>query len=127
VRWTSVLLAVSGVIEAGCGLVFRLPTQLLGGLLLAFVAQGVKICVDTQIQLHVLDEFRGRVFAIYDTLFNLAVVAAAVLTALVLPGNGRSPAAVIVVGAGYVVIAIGYFQLAARRPAVIAVVASTTA
>ena len=127
VRWTSVLLGVSGVIEAGCGLVFRLPAQLLGGLLLAFVAQGVKICVDTQIQLHVLDEFRGRVFAIYDTLFNLAVVAAAVLTALVLPGNGRSPGAVIVVGAAYVVTAIGYFQLAARRPAVIAAVASTTA
>ena len=48
----------------------------------------------------VADEFRGRVFALYDTLFNLALVVAAVLTALVLPDNGRAPVSVVVLGVG---------------------------
>ena len=42
--------------------------------LLGFTAQGIKISVDTLVQRTIADEFRGRVFALYDTLFNLTLV-----------------------------------------------------
>ena len=57
---------------------------------LALTTQGVKICVDTTIQRVVGDLYRGRVFALYDVLFNAAFVAATVLAAIVLPTDGRS-------------------------------------
>lgn len=120
VTWTTILLASSGVFETSLVLPYRLPLHLLGALLLGFTAQGIKICVDTVIQRTVADEFRGRVFALYDTLFNLALVAAAVLTALVLPDNGRAPASVLALGAAYLLTALGYFQLAHRRTPVTA-------
>ena len=54
------------------------------------------------------DVFRGRVFAIYDTLFNLSFVAAALLAAFVLPADGRSVGALAGMSFGYVVIAAVY-------------------
>jgi len=57
---------------------------------LALTTQGVKICVDTTIQRVVGDLYRGRVFALYDVLFNAAFIAATVLAAVVLPTDGRS-------------------------------------
>jgi hypothetical protein len=56
------------------------------------------------------DEFRGRVFALYDTMFNFALVTAAVLTAVVLPENGRSPASVIIIAAAYALAAVWYLR-----------------
>ena len=57
---------------------------------LALTTQGVKICVDTTIQRVVGDLYRGRVFALYDVLFNAAFVASTALAAIVLPTAGRS-------------------------------------
>lgn len=119
VRWCALLLTGGALVELVCGLPFRLPLHLLGGVLLAFTSQGVKICVDTQLQRYVLDEFRGRVFAVYDTLFNLALVTAAALTALVLPADGHSPAAVLALAAAYLATA-GLYVRAGTRPVPIA-------
>ena len=68
-------------------------------MLLGLAAQGVKICVDTLTAQRVADDFRGRVFSIYDTVFNVVFVASGVLTALLLPENGKSAAAVLGTGA----------------------------
>lgn len=57
---------------------------------LALTTQGVKICVDTTIQRVVGDLYRGRVFSLYDVLFNAVFVAATVIGAIVLPTDGRS-------------------------------------
>lgn len=57
---------------------------------LALTTQGVKICVDTTIQRVVGDLYRGRVFALYDVLFNAVFIAATVIGAIVLPTDGRS-------------------------------------
>ncbi len=46
--------------------------------------------VDTLVQTHVDDAFRGRVFALYDVIFNVAFVAAAAAGAVVLPDDGKS-------------------------------------
>ncbi len=101
VRWSAGLLVLAGVVEVGLGVPFRLDTFLPAAMLLGLSAQGVKICVDTITAQQVDDEFRGRVFSIYDTVFNVVFVAAGVLTALVLPENGRSTGALVVIAAGY--------------------------
>ena len=93
---------------------YLVPLVLVAALLLGFASQGIKISVDTLIQEQMADEFRGRVFAFYDTLFNIALVVAAVLTALVLPDNGHSPASVLVIASIYLVNAVVYDR-ATRR------------
>jgi MFS family permease len=114
VAWPALMLAGCAVVMVSCNLPYRLGPALAGALLLAFASQSLKICVDTLVQVHVADEFRGRVFALYDMLFNIALVAAAVLTAVVLPADGRSPAMVVAVAVGYTVVAAVYARLAGR-------------
>jgi MFS family permease len=127
VSWTAVLLAASGLFEVTLVLPYHLPLQLVAGFVLGCTAQGIKICVDTTVQRTVTDEFRGRVFALYDTLFNLALVTAAALTALVLPDNGRAPISVLVLGVAYVLTAAWYLRLTRPRAAVTAAAAPTSA
>jgi hypothetical protein len=117
VRWPAGLLAGAAVVQVALGLPFSVPLWVLAALLLGFVAQAVKISVDTLVQQHIDDAFRGRVFALYDTLFNVTLVIAAVLTAWVLPEDGHSPTSVIVIGVGYALTALGYLRTAARTPA----------
>src|SRR5207249_9547233 len=75
VRWPAAMLAASAAVEVAFGLPYSTPLLLASALLLGFTSQAVKISIDTLIQHHVVDAFRGRVFAIYDTLFNLGPVA----------------------------------------------------
>jgi MFS family permease len=114
-RWPALLLAASGIVVVACTLPYRLAPALLAALLLGFTSQGIKICVDTVLQSDVADEFRGRVFALYDALFNLALVVAAVLTALVLPEDGHTPRTAVIIGAVYLVGALAYLG-ASRTP-----------
>ena len=108
-RWPAALLIGAGAVELTLGLPFKLQTFLPAAALLGLAAQGVKICVDTLIAQRVADDYRGRVFSLYDTLFNVIFVAAGVLTALVLPENGRSATAVALIGAAYLSTGAGYF------------------
>jgi MFS family permease len=110
VNWPVILLVLSAVTEIAGGLPFTMPLLLVAAGIFGFSAQGIKICVDTTVQRAVQDDFRGRVFSLYDTMFNLAFVGAAVLTALVLPDNGHSPPSVLVLGLAYAVIAAVYVR-----------------
>jgi hypothetical protein len=114
-RWISVLLAGGGLAEVALGLAFVPPTIVLGGFVLGFVAQGVKICVDTTLQESVADDFRGRVFSVYDTLFNVSFVVALLLAAVLLPTSGVSYAVLVAVGAGYVLAALTYARITRRH------------
>ncbi|MCW2603079.1 MAG: Major Facilitator Superfamily transporter [Pseudonocardiales bacterium] len=107
------MLVLGAVVQLVLSLRFALPATLGAVFLLALVSQSVKICVDTTVQTQVADEFRGRVFSLYDTLFNVTFVGAAVLTALVLPESGRSPVTVVVIAVGYLAVAGVYFRSAA--------------
>ncbi len=115
VRWPAAVLVGAALTDVALVLPYALPALLLAALLLGFAAQSIKISVDTLVQLHIGDAFRGRVFALYDTLFNVALVVAAVLTAAVLPAGGRSPAAVVAIAVAYVITAAGYVT-ASRSP-----------
>jgi hypothetical protein len=64
--------------------------------------------VDTTLQESVDDDFRGRVFSVYDTLFNVTFVVALLAGALLLPASGVSYAMLLVVGAGYLLTALAF-------------------
>jgi MFS family permease len=114
-RWITVLLAVGGAAQVALGLFFLPPTTVLAGLLIGFTGQAVKICVDSTLQESVADDFRGRVFSVYDTLFNVMFVVAMVLAAVVLPPSGISSPLLLTVGAGYLAAAAAYAHLTRRH------------
>ncbi|MEE1828315.1 MFS transporter [Streptomyces sp. BE20] len=112
--WMTLCLAAPVVFVPALGLHFSLVPCLIAALLLGVVTQGTKICADTVVQESVEDEYRGRVFALYDVLFNVAFVAAALVTALVLPLSGRSVTVVLGVSAVYALAAVLYLRTARR-------------
>jgi hypothetical protein len=110
--WVTVLLAGAGIVQLLLGLPFIPPTVVAAGFVLGFVAQAIKICVDTTLQETIHDDHRGRVFSVYDTLFNVTFVVALLLAALLLPPSGISYPMLIAVGAGYLLTAALYARLA---------------
>ena len=79
--------------------------MLIAAFVLGLTTQGAKIATDTIVQSSVDDGYRGRIFSLYDVLFNVAFVGAAAVAALMLPPDGRSAALVITVAVIYGVIA----------------------
>jgi hypothetical protein len=61
------------------------------------------------------DDFRGRVFSVYDTLFNVTFVAALLVGAFVLPPSGISYPALVAVAAVYVLAAVCYARITRRH------------
>lgn len=108
VRFPCALFLLAAATQAGLGLPFTKLTIMIAALILGFVAQGLKIAVDTTVQRGIDDAFRGRVFSLYDTLFNVTFVSAATLTALVLPDNGKTVAGLLAVSVGYLLVGIWY-------------------
>ncbi|TWH74953.1 MFS transporter [Modestobacter roseus] len=114
-RWITLMLAVGGVGQLALGGLFRPTTTVAAVFTLGFVAQAVKICVDTTLQESVDDDFRGRVFSVYDTLFNVTFVVSLIAGAFLLPASGESVAALVGVGAGYLLTAAAFARWCARR------------
>lgn len=104
--WMIICLSVSGLFQVLPGAIFAPVPLLVAGFLLGITAQSVKICVDTLVQAHVDDEFKGRVFVCYDMVFNLALVLAAVIGALVLPSNGKSVIILVILAGCYLLIGV---------------------
>jgi hypothetical protein len=52
--------------------------------------QSVKVTNDALVQSKISDEFRGRVFAVYDVVVNGSIVSFAIISALLLPQSGDS-------------------------------------
>ncbi len=67
--------------------------------------QSVKVTNDALVQSKISDEFRGRVFAVYDVVVNASIVAFAVLAALLLPQSGNSWLVPLLVAISYYAIA----------------------
>ena len=103
----------SAVFQLMPGAIYARVTIMVAAFLLGLTAQGIKICVDTLVQAHVADEFKGRVFVIYDIIFNVALVAAAVIAAVILPATGKSVPTLIIMAICYVLITL-WFALVSR-------------
>lgn len=89
-RWMVLCLVASAVFQVLPGAVYAKAPLLVAAFLLGVTAQNIKICVDTLVQAHVADEVKGRVFVLYDMVFNVALVLAAVVGAVILPADGKS-------------------------------------
>ncbi len=107
-RWIVVVTAGAAVTQLAFGAPFSMALLLVSAFALGFATQATKVCVDTVVQTTIEDEYRGRVFSLYDTIFNISFVAAAFLAAFVLPANGRSLLTLIVLSAGYLATAAAY-------------------
>jgi MFS family permease len=101
----------SAVFQLLPGAIYAKAPLMSAAFLLGLTAQNIKICVDTLVQAHVDDEVKGRVFVIYDMIFNVALVLAAVVGAAILPANGKSVPILVVLAAGYLVVAAAFAAL----------------
>lgn len=113
-RWMIVLTVASAVFQAFPGAVFQKVSLVAASFLLGLASQSFKICTDTLVQAHIEDSYKGRVFVVYDMIFNAALVLAAVIAALVLPADGVSVPIFLGLSVGYLVLGLG-FTLITRR------------
>jgi hypothetical protein len=108
---------IAAAAQAGLGLPMVLPTILLAAFVLTAAGQVVKLCVDSAAQQDVGDETRGRVFALYDTLFNITQVVAVALVAAVVPPDGFARWLVVVATGVYLAGMAGYVLVLRGRKA----------
>lgn len=105
-RWIVVCAGAAALLEPALGLPFAAAPLLAAAFVLGLTTQGAKIATDTIVQSSVEDGFRGRIFSVYDVLFNVAFVGAAAVAALVLPPDGRSVPLVITIAVIYAAVAV---------------------
>jgi hypothetical protein len=104
--WMITCFAVSAVLQVFPGATYTRAGILIAAFGCGVLAQSIKISVDTFVQAHVDDDFKGRVFVIYDMIFNVALVLAAAVGAWILPTSGRSVPVLVVVGCCYLITAV---------------------
>ncbi|MEU6550664.1 MFS transporter [Streptomyces sp. NPDC046915] len=113
-RWIAVCAGSAALLEPALGLPFATGPLLVASFVLGLITQGAKIATDTVVQSTVDDGFRGRIFSVYDVLFNVAFVGAAAVAALMLPPDGRSVVLVVLVAVVYGVVAVAMARFERR-------------
>jgi MFS family permease len=112
--WTWRCLLIGAMAQLLLVVSLTVPVAMVAAALLGCSVQGLKICTDSTLQKAAQDDFRGRVFATYDLVFNIAFVLAAAAAALALPANGDSPAVFATIAGLDLLAAVGF--IARRRP-----------
>jgi MFS family permease len=107
-RWITLLLAGVAVAIVTLGLPFIAPLLLLAAALMNIASQSMKIIVDATLQHECEDDYRGRIFSLNDTVFNVCMVTGLFLAALTLPPNGKSAAALVGIAIGYAALALWF-------------------
>ena len=123
-RWGAVPWSVAALLQAGVlgiGLVIigaMTPSYgvlLAGAVSLGFAGQSVKVCSDTLVQRYIPDDHLGRVFALFDMIVNVCLVAGITLMAVVSPTSGQAPFVYAAVGLMLVGTAAWYHRRGPRR------------
>ncbi|MGW7050207.1 MFS transporter [Streptomyces sp. NPDC054887] len=104
--WMITCAGSAAVLVPALGLPFRPVPMMIAAFVLGLTTQAAKITTDTVVQSSVDDAYRGRIFSIYDVLFNVAFVGAAGAAALMLPDDGRSAPLVVLVALIYAAVAV---------------------
>ena len=112
-RWIRWMLMASAIAPLLLALEQSEAILLFTGFLVSACGQGVKVTNDALVQSRIVDEFRGRVFAVYDVIANFAIVSGAIFAALLLPQSGESSLLPFLIAATYLLVAI--FLLRGRR------------
>ena len=76
------------------------------GFVSGFGGQGVKVTNDALVQEKISDDYRGRVFAVYDVVVNAAIVSGSLIAAVVMPKNGLGITLPLIITILYLVAAI---------------------
>ena len=84
-------LLVSVVAQLALAALLSAPTVLVVAFVLGATGQMIKLCTDAAVQSEIADEVLGRVFALYDIVFNVGYVIAVAVAALLSPPDGRAP------------------------------------
>lgn len=111
--WMISCFVVSAVLQMFPGATYTRLGIMVAAFACGLLAQGIKISVDTFVQAHVDDDFKGRTFVIYDMIFNVSLVAAAGIGALILPADGKSVPILAVISGCYLLGGIA-FAVASR-------------
>ena len=122
VNWSVTALAQAGVLGIGLviigSMVPSFPVLLAGSLSIGFAGQSVKVCSDTLVQRFIPDDHLGRVFALYDMIVNVCLVAGIAWMALASPSNGQAAVVYFLVGVLLLVTSAWYWRTGPRRVAV---------
>ena len=113
-RWLVALLSTTAVLVVVFGIQFTIWSTLITTFTVGFAYQSSKVCMDSVVQADSDDAYVGRVFALYDTLNNLAYVLAFCLGIFLVPPAGNGPAAVYLVGAVFLITGITYGMAMSR-------------
>jgi MFS family permease len=108
-------LLIAGGVIITLGLPMLMSTMLAAAFALSTAGQVVKLSLDATVQADVADDVRGRVFALYDTVFNVGYVLAVALAATLVPPNGHAPHLLLIGAAAYLTAAVLY-PLIDRHP-----------
>lgn len=114
--WTvrcALIVAVTGQLAVAA--VLSMPAVLVGAFVIGMTGQIVKLCTDAAVQSEVRDAALGRVFALYDVVFNVGYVIAVTVTALLSPPDGRTPVLLGAAAGLYVIGYLGHDLLLRRR------------
>lgn len=106
--WIALQLSAAAAALVAFGLPFSPAVFPVAAFVLGFVSQGVKVTVDTLVQRHVDDAFRGRVFSVYDVLFNATFVLGAGVAAALVPPSGVSAPVVAGMAAAYLAMGVAW-------------------
>ena len=117
-RMLTVLLGLSIALAVQLSLVAQLEESwlLAAAFLLGLAGQTIKLTGDAAMQTDIRDGRRGQVFALQDTMFNMAFVLAIAAAAAVVPPDGQSTALVLAAAAFYAAAIIGVLVNTAARP-----------
>jgi MFS family permease len=111
-----VALVVATVTQLALAALLSLPAVMVAAFVLGLTGQIVKLCTDAAVQGEVGDEVLGRVFALYDIVFNVGYVLAVAAAALLSPPNGVAPLLLATAALMYVLGLLGHdLQLRRRR------------
>lgn len=90
-RTVRVALVVATVTQLTVAALLSLPAVMVAAFVLGLTGQVVKLCADAAVQGEIGDEVLGRVFALYDIVFNVGYVLAVAAAALLSPPDGFAP------------------------------------
>jgi MFS family permease len=104
-RWIRWMLVASAIAPLFLALEQSEFLLLSTGFLTSACGQGVKVTNDALVQSRIVDQFRGRVFAVYDVIVNFAIVSGAIIAALLLPSSGESSLLPLLIALSYLLFA----------------------
>jgi len=107
--YITLMLAASAVLTGLFGATFSQAAYIVMGFCLGLAGQAIAISATTILQEQLPDNYRGRAFSYYDMMFNITFAVGALISVPFMPLSGHSPVVIVVIAAGYALVAICYW------------------